>query len=139
MKPTTSLDRKNTTAATNMLRRRVINEIEELIQAGRLSSTDGQLLIDAAQSAIGQLEPIVAPNLGASQSRAYAMTNLTPRGSQRRTGQERRVRNIGPGKRERRSGEEALAVYDEALRLDPQNADAHHNRGISLRNLGRHE
>ena len=67
------------------------------------------------------------------------MTNRTPRGPQRRTGQERRVRNIGPGKRERRSGEEALAAYDEALRLDPQNADAHNNRGIALRKLGRHE
>ncbi len=67
------------------------------------------------------------------------MTNRTPRGLQRRTGQERRVRNIGLGKRERRSGEEALAAYDEALRLNPQNADAHHNRRISLRNLGRHE
>ncbi len=35
--------------------------------------------------------------------------------------------------------EEALAAYDEALRLDPQNADAHNNRGIALRKLGRHE
>ncbi len=39
-----------------------INEIEELIQAGRLSSTDGQLLIDAAQSMIDQLKRITAPN-----------------------------------------------------------------------------
>ncbi len=56
-----SLDRKNTTAATNMLQG-VNNEIEELIQAGRLSSADGQLLIDTAQSAIGPVERIVAPN-----------------------------------------------------------------------------
>ncbi len=49
-----SLDRKNPTAATNMLQG-FINAIEELIQAGRLSSTDGQLLIDAAQSVIDQL------------------------------------------------------------------------------------
>ena len=39
-----------------------INEIEGLIQAGRLSSTDGQLLIDAAQSMIDQLKRIAAPN-----------------------------------------------------------------------------
>ncbi len=49
-----SLDRKNTTAATKMLQG-FINQIERLIQAGRLSSTDGQLLIDAAQSVIDQL------------------------------------------------------------------------------------
>ncbi len=61
MKPTTSLDRKNMTAATTVLQG-VINEIEELIQAGRLSSTDGRLLIDAAQSALGPVERIVAPN-----------------------------------------------------------------------------
>ncbi len=49
-----SLDRKNTTTATNMLQG-FINQIERLIQAGRLSSTDGQLLIDAAQNVIDQL------------------------------------------------------------------------------------
>ena len=48
------LDRKNLTAATNMLQG-FINEIEGLVQAGRLSGTDGQLLIDAAQGAIDQL------------------------------------------------------------------------------------
>ncbi len=56
-----SLDRKNTTAATKMLQG-FINQIERLIQAGRLSSTDGQLLIDAAQSMIDQLKRIAAPN-----------------------------------------------------------------------------
>ena len=49
-----SLDRKNTTAATKMLQG-FINQIERLIQAGRLNSTDGQLLIDAAQSVIDPL------------------------------------------------------------------------------------
>ena len=49
-----SLDRKNTTVANKMLQG-FINQIEGLIQAGRLSSTDGQLLIDAAQSVIDQL------------------------------------------------------------------------------------
>ena len=49
-----SLDRKNTTAATNTLQG-FINEIERLIQAGTFSSTDGQLLIDAAQSVIDKL------------------------------------------------------------------------------------
>ena len=48
------LDRKNTTAATNMLEG-FIDEIEGLIQAGRPSRTDGQLLIEAAQSVIDQL------------------------------------------------------------------------------------
>ena len=48
------LDRKNTTVANKMLQG-FINQIEGLIQAGRLSSTDGQLLIDAAQSVIDQL------------------------------------------------------------------------------------
>ena len=49
------LDRKNTTAATNMLQG-FIDEIEGLIQAGRPSRTDGQLLIEAAQNVIDQLK-----------------------------------------------------------------------------------
>ena len=33
--------------------------------------------------------------------------------------------------------EEALAAYDEALRLDPEYAIAHNNRGLVLRAVGR--
>ena len=32
--------------------------------------------------------------------------------------------------------EEAIGEYDEAIRLDPQDADAYNNRGVSYENLG---
>jgi superkiller protein 3 len=35
--------------------------------------------------------------------------------------------------------EDALAAHDEALRLDPQDAGAHANRRLTLREMGRHE
>jgi tetratricopeptide (TPR) repeat protein len=35
--------------------------------------------------------------------------------------------------------EEALAAYEQAIRLDPNDADAYNGKGIALRNLNRHE
>ena len=35
--------------------------------------------------------------------------------------------------------EEAMAEYDEAIRLDPQLALAYNNRGVAYKNLGKHQ
>ena len=32
-----------------------------------------------------------------------------------------------------------MAAYEEAIRLDPQNADAHYNKGNALSELGHYE
>ena len=51
----------------------------------------------------------------------------------------KRTTNRGNAKAELGRHEEAIADYDEAIELNPENALAYNNRGNAKANLGRHE
>ena len=66
-----------------------------------------------------------------------ALAGLTPRVG-RTTGAQRRFKS-GERLRDKGDFQEALSVYDEAIRLNPELAMAYNGRGVAYGNLGQYE